>query len=77
MDERPHQALAIRCRAKHYSPSPRPHAGLPELGYPFHDKAITVTTFGRICSTARRSISVKSSPARPSRSTTISASFMH
>ncbi|ESX43421.1 hypothetical protein X761_33015 [Mesorhizobium sp. LSHC424B00] len=24
-------------------------AGLPDLDYPFHDKAVTVTTCGRIC----------------------------
>ncbi len=47
--ERPHQALAMRCPAEHYRPSPRPYAGLPELDYPFHDKAVTVTTCGRIC----------------------------
>jgi hypothetical protein len=23
--------------------------GLPDLHYPFHDKAVTVTTCGRIC----------------------------
>ena len=44
--ERPHQALAMRCPAECYTPSPRPYAGLPELHYPFHDKAVTVTTCG-------------------------------
>jgi putative transposase len=44
--ERPHQALAMRCPAEFYRPSPRPYAGLPELHYPFHDKAVTVTTCG-------------------------------
>lgn len=48
-NERPHQALAMRCPAEHYRPSPRPYAGLPELDYPFHDKTVTVTTCGRIC----------------------------
>jgi putative transposase len=47
--ERPHQALAMRCPAELYAPSPRPYAGLPDLHYPFHDKAVTVTTCGRIC----------------------------
>jgi putative transposase len=47
--ERPHQALAMRCPAELYTPSPRPYAGLPELDYPFHDKAVIVTTCGRIC----------------------------
>ncbi|RUU95289.1 IS481 family transposase [Mesorhizobium sp. M6A.T.Cr.TU.017.01.1.1] len=47
--ERPHQALGMACPAERYSPSPRPYRGLPQLDYPFHDKAVTVTTCGRIC----------------------------
>ena len=47
--ERPHQALDMACLAERYSPSPRPYRGLPELDYPFYDKAVTVTTCGRIC----------------------------
>jgi putative transposase len=27
----------------------RRHISLPDLNYPFHDKAVTVTTCGRIC----------------------------
>jgi len=38
--ERPHQALAMQCPAQFYRPS---------LDYPFHDKAIIVTSCGRIC----------------------------
>jgi putative transposase len=52
--ERPHQALAMRCPAEHYAPSPRVYRGLPELDYPFHDKAVTVTTCGRICLNRRK-----------------------
>ena len=37
--ERPHQALDMEYPAELYSPSPRPYRGLPELDYPFHDKA--------------------------------------
>jgi putative transposase len=48
-NERPHQALAMQCPAEHYRPSPRSYAGLPDIDYPFHDKAVTVTTCGRIC----------------------------
>lgn len=48
-EERPHQALAMRCPAELYRPSPRPYCGLPELEYPFHDRTITVTRCGRIC----------------------------
>ena len=32
-----------------YEPSRWAYAGLPELQYPFHDRAITVTECGRIC----------------------------
>ena len=39
----------MHCPAEFYTPSPRPYAGLPALDYPFHDKAVTVTTCGRIC----------------------------
>jgi Integrase core domain len=48
-NERPHQALDMRCPAEVYTPSPSPYRGLPELDYPFHDKTIHVTCCGRIC----------------------------
>jgi putative transposase len=48
-EERPHQALGMRCPGELYEPSPRPYSGLPELEYPFHDRTITVTRCGRIC----------------------------
>ncbi|WP_411909009.1 MULTISPECIES: helix-turn-helix domain-containing protein [unclassified Mesorhizobium] len=47
--ECPHQALGMDCPAERYTPSTRPYTGLPELDYPFHDKAVAVTTCGRIC----------------------------
>jgi len=47
--ERPHQALNMQVPAQHYQPSPRQYQGLPDIEYPFHDKAVTVTTCGRIC----------------------------
>lgn len=53
-NERPHQALAMRCPAELYSPSLRPYSGLPDLNYPFHDKAVTVTACGRICFNRRK-----------------------
>lgn len=56
-NERPHQALNMRCPAERYGPSTRPYQGLPDLDYPFHDKAVTVTTCGRICF-ARRKINL-------------------
>jgi putative transposase len=48
-NERPHQALNMQCPAQRYQPSLRPYRGLPDLDYPFHDKAVTVTTCGRLC----------------------------
>jgi putative transposase len=48
-NERPHQALNMQCPAQRYQPSSRPYRGLPDLDYPLHDKAATVTTCGRIC----------------------------
>jgi transposase InsO family protein len=47
--ERPHEALAMKCPAEIYKPSPRAYRGLPELSYPFHDREILVTACGRIC----------------------------
>jgi transposase InsO family protein len=47
--ERPHEALGMKCPAEIYTPSPRAYNGLPELGYPFHDRNIIVTACGRIC----------------------------
>lgn len=47
--ERPHEALAMKCPAEVYVPSPRHYDGLPELTYPFHDRDIIVTACGRIC----------------------------
>jgi transposase InsO family protein len=47
--ERPHEALAMKCPAEVYTPSPRPYHGLPEPHYPFHDRTVVVTSCGRIC----------------------------
>src|SRR5438309_8890504 len=38
-NERPHQALDMQCPAQRYRPSPRPYRGLPDIEYPFHDRA--------------------------------------
>jgi hypothetical protein len=48
-NERPHEALNMKCPAEIYQPSPRPYTGLPDIDYPFHDKTIVVTRCGRIC----------------------------
>lgn len=47
--ERPHEAIAMKVPADLYLPSSRPYQGLGELEYPFHDRAIIVTSCGRIC----------------------------
>ena len=47
--ERPHQALDMKCPAEVYRPSTRVYQGLPDIDYPFHDKVIVVTNCGRIC----------------------------
>jgi putative transposase len=53
-NERPHQAIGMRFPAQLYRPSPRRYDGLPVLDYPFHDRAVTVTTCGRICFKKRK-----------------------
>lgn len=47
--ERPHEALDMKCPAEIYVPSPRPYQGLPEPHYPFHDRTVMVTSCGRLC----------------------------
>jgi hypothetical protein len=48
-NERPHEALDLKCPAEVYQPSPRPYTGLPDIDYLLHDKTIVVTRCGRIC----------------------------
>src|SRR6266478_1468004 len=48
-NERPHEALDMKCPAEVYTPAIRRYGGLPELAYPFHDRVIHVTNGGRIC----------------------------
>jgi putative transposase len=48
-NERPHEALDMKCPADIYQASPRPYQGLPDIDYPFHDRTIVVTYCGRIC----------------------------
>jgi transposase InsO family protein len=48
-DERPHQAINMRCPAELYTPSHRQYTGLPEIDYPYADKTLMVTHCGRIC----------------------------
>lgn len=48
-NERPHEALDMKCPAEVYTPSPRQYDGIPEPDYPFHDQTIVVTNCGRLC----------------------------
>jgi putative transposase len=48
-NERPHEALDMKCLAEVYQPCRRPDTGLPNIDYPFRDKTILVTRCGRIC----------------------------
>lgn len=48
-NERPHEALDMKCPAEVYSASRKEYNGLPELEYPLHDREIIVTSCGRLC----------------------------
>ena len=48
-DERPHEAIAMKCPAEDYAPSKRLYRGLPDLDSLFHDRDVLVTACGRIC----------------------------
>ena len=47
--ERPHEALAMKCPAEIYAASCRPYLGISEPQYPFHDRTVVVTSCGRLC----------------------------
>jgi len=53
-EQRPHEALDMKRPVEVYAPSTRPHAGLPELAYPRHDRDLLVTACGRICMHRKR-----------------------
>ena len=48
-NQRPHEALEMKCPAELYTPSLRPYQGIPEPHYPFHDRTVVVTCCGRLC----------------------------
>src|SRR5690606_40052466 len=48
----------------------RPYKGLPDLGYPFHDRTLTVTRCGRVCLHAADPFAAKLSPMSPVRTVT-------
>lgn len=48
-NERPHQALDMKCPAEVYTKSTRPYQGLPDITYPGYDTSIMISNCGRIC----------------------------
>ena len=48
-NERPHQALEMKCPAELHTTSPTPYPGIPEPRYSFHDRTVVVTSCGRLC----------------------------
>jgi hypothetical protein len=48
--ERPHEALDMKCPAEVYTASTRLYRGLPDVTYPLHDRDITVTACANVCS---------------------------
>ena len=48
-NERPHEALQMKCPAEVYTASARAYRGIGEPQYPFHDKTVVVTNCGRLC----------------------------
>ena len=64
-NQRPHEALDMKCPAEVYQPSQRVYSGLPDVDYPLHDKTIVVTRRGRICLGRKKLTSARSSPAKP------------
>ena len=48
-NERPHEALQMKCPAEVYRRASKPYEGIGDLQYPFHDKTIVVTNCGRLC----------------------------
>lgn len=48
-DERPHQAIGMKCPAAIYKNSSRVYKGLSDLTYPESDKIILISNCGRIC----------------------------
>src|SRR6266496_3175010 len=73
--ERPHEAIAMKCPAEIYRPSPRPYHGLPDLAYPFHDRDMLVTACGRICMHRKKITSRPSWQAKPSESKRSTTAF--
>jgi hypothetical protein len=67
-NERPHQALDMKCPAEVYTPARCHYRGLPELDYPFHDRTTLHTADVSVVCTARKLISARCSRDRRSAS---------
>ena len=65
-NERPHEALDMKCPAEVYKLRCVPMEGLPDIDYPFHDRTIVVTHCGRIC-LGRKKINFSTGLCRPGR----------
>ncbi len=63
-NERPHEALEMKCPAERYAASERPYLGILESHYPFHDKTVMVTSCGCLCLYRKKSISAARWPAK-------------
>jgi len=61
-NERPLEALDMKCPAEIYAASTRPYLGIPEPHYPFHDRTVMITSCGRLC-LYRKKINLSKSPA--------------
>jgi transposase InsO family protein len=48
-NQRPHEALDMKCPSEVYLACGREYRGIPEPHYPFHDKTVVVTHCGRLC----------------------------
>ncbi len=48
-DERPHEALDMKCPGRGLPAFSPPLHRIPDIDYPLHDKTIVVTRCGRIC----------------------------
>jgi putative transposase len=46
-NQRPREALDMKCQAEVYQPSTRLYQGLPDIDYPLHDKTIVVICLGK------------------------------
>jgi integrase-like protein len=48
-NQRPHEALQMKCPAEVYTAFSKLYQGIPQPHYPFHDKTVVVTSCGRLC----------------------------